>query len=166
MKTLYIDVYFLINFTVDLLSLYFAAMLSKVNSTARRLIFSSAIGAVFACIAALYEFKGILFIVFLLSSALLMSLIFCKNSTAFRKFKLFAAFLVFETFIGGLVNFSYSVFDKYLSGIFATNSLGAENRQILLVSLLLLLSYGILRILFIVFYNSLISTSTRCGSRL
>ena len=46
--TLYVDVYFLINFTVDILALYFAAIFSKVPTSTRRLIISAVIGAFFA----------------------------------------------------------------------------------------------------------------------
>ena len=46
--TLYIDVYFLINFTVDILSLYFAAIFSKVPTTSKRIIIAGFLGAVAA----------------------------------------------------------------------------------------------------------------------
>ena len=48
MQTLYIDVYFLINFTVDFLALYFASVFSRVPTSVKRLIFSSLLGALFA----------------------------------------------------------------------------------------------------------------------
>ena len=48
MRTLYIDVYFLINLTVDILSLYFATILSKTPTTTRRLITAAVFGAICA----------------------------------------------------------------------------------------------------------------------
>ena len=45
MQTLYIDVYFLINFTVDFIALYFAVTFAKVPSGTRRLLFGALIGA-------------------------------------------------------------------------------------------------------------------------
>ncbi|MBQ9070292.1 MAG: sigma-E processing peptidase SpoIIGA [Clostridia bacterium] len=154
MKTLYIDVYFLINFTVDMLSLYFAASLAKVNSTAQRLIISSVIGSLFACFTALYELKGILFFAALILSSLLIVFIFCKETTAVKRIKLYGAFLVFETFIGGFVSFIYGLFDRYFYKFFSESSSGAENRKILSLSLIILLSYGILRLLFLMFFGS------------
>ena len=41
MRTLYIDVYFLINFTVDILALYFSSVFSKTPTNSRRLIISA-----------------------------------------------------------------------------------------------------------------------------
>ena len=55
MQVLYIDIYFLINFTVDLLALYFAAELARVKSTVFRIISSSLIGAFAACVIVLNE---------------------------------------------------------------------------------------------------------------
>ena len=53
MKTIYIDVYFLINFSVDLLALYFAAMFMKIRATNLRLVLAALVGALYAVIGVL-----------------------------------------------------------------------------------------------------------------
>ena len=50
MKTLYIDVYFLINFTVDLLSLYFGALTAKIKSSVKTSFKTMDIGGFKTCI--------------------------------------------------------------------------------------------------------------------
>ena len=53
MRVLYIDVYFLINFTVDLLALYFASLLLHFPVFRWRLTVSALIGACSAAISLL-----------------------------------------------------------------------------------------------------------------
>ena len=53
MKTLYIDVYFFINFTVDILALYFSALLYKLPTSAARLVLSALLGAAYAVLGVL-----------------------------------------------------------------------------------------------------------------
>ena len=50
MQTIYLDVYFLINFSVDALALYFAIRVTKIKGTLIRLILSSAILSAAACL--------------------------------------------------------------------------------------------------------------------
>ena len=53
MTTLYIDVYFLINFCVDILALYFAASFVKIPCTNLRLVISGVIGGGYAVVGIL-----------------------------------------------------------------------------------------------------------------
>ena len=154
MKTLYIDVYFLINFTVDLLSLYFGALLAKVKSSVKRLITASFISAAFACFIVLSNFSGILYAVVLVANAMLVTMIFCGKITLIREVKLFLAFLVFETLIGGFVAFIYGVLDRYFYPLFDIGAIGAENKKLIILALLIMIAYGILRLLLIIFSGS------------
>lgn len=151
MQTLYIDVYFLINFTVDVLALYFASRFSGVKSTVLRLVLSGAVGSAFACAVVLLNFRGVLFLLALVLSSLLISFIFGGKITHLHRFKLFSSFLIFETLIGGLVSFSYSLLDKYMYPNLREEEMGAENRSVLLLALLVLLAFGIIRIMFLLF---------------
>ena len=54
MKTLYIDVYFFINFTVDLLALYFSSALYKLPTSAPRLMLASFVGSLYAVFGVLF----------------------------------------------------------------------------------------------------------------
>ena len=99
MQTFYIDIYFLINFTVDILALYFSALFTKVESTVKRLILSSTFGALLASVIALVVPVGFVFLAILLIGTWLTIEIFINKSTLLRKFKFYIAFLVFETLI-------------------------------------------------------------------
>lgn len=150
MDTLYIDVYFLINFTVDILSLYFAGLFSRVRTTPARIVSCATVGALFACGAALFDFSTYIYIPMLLLSAMLITVLFSKKVGFLRRFKLLCAFLIFETFIGGAVGYAYGLLDKFLYPKLTEDS-GAENRELLLLSITVLLSFGVIKLFFYVF---------------
>ena len=147
MKTLYIDVYFLINFTVDLLSLYFAAMLSRAPTSTKRLILSSLIGALFAClIVFLPEIPLIKF----LSSVLVLLLIAYvaqKPVRMLRRIKFIFSFTIFEALVGGGVTYVWGIFDDYLTNAFINIQEYTVNRKMLFLSVIVLLSIGVFKML-------------------
>ena len=161
LKTLYIDVYFLINFTVDLLSLYFGALLAKVKSSVKRLIASSFISGFFACVIVLSGADGLLYVIALVLNALVITIVFCGKITLIRQVKLFLAFLIFETLIGGFVTFIYSALDQYFYPLFNAGAIGAENKNLIILALLIMITYGILRLILIIFSGSREETNTR-----
>ena len=55
MKTIYLDVYFLINLSVDLLALGIALYLTKIKATKKRLLLSGSVGALYAVVAVFLE---------------------------------------------------------------------------------------------------------------
>ncbi len=154
MKTLYIDVYFLINFTVDLLSLYFAACFSKVPTTAKRLIISSLIGAVIAVGIVFLPETAVLKITASALGLFAMGFIAPKQVSSKRKIKYIFAFVIFEALLGGAVSFLWGILDKYISGIFDGAEGGAVNRKMLFLSLIVLLSIGVFKMLVSFFSNS------------
>ncbi len=154
MKTLYIDVYFLINFTVDLLSLYFGALFAKVKSSARRLTVASFISAAFACFVVLSDLEGVFYAIVLIANAVSVTCVFCGKISSLRKVKLFVACLIFETLIGGFVTFIYGFLDKRFYPIFNEGDIGAENKKLILLALMIMIAYGILRLLLIIFSSS------------
>lgn len=153
MQTFYIDIYFLINFTVDILALYFSALFAKVESTVKRLILSSTFGALLASVIALVAPVGFVFLSILLIGTWLTVEIFVSKSTLLRKFKFYLAFLVFETLIGGFVNLIYNLLDTYIYPIISDQAFGAENRNLLILSLIILIAYGLLKLLYAAFNN-------------
>lgn len=154
MKTFYIDVYFLINFTVDILALYFSALLNKTRSSIARLVLAGVFGAAMSCVIVLCAPKGALFLIVLLAGMSITVEIFCPSETKMRKFKTFFAFVVFQTLVGGMVSFIYGMLDTYLYPMLSEQSFGAENRKLLLISLIVLLTYGILKLSFLAFNSS------------
>ena len=152
-KTLYIDVYFLINFTVDILSLYFASSFSKVPTSSKRLIIAALAGALIAVFVVLLP--EIQVIKYLLSTVglLIMGIIAPKKVTAKRRIKFIFAFLIFEALAGGGVSFFWGFLDKYISRLFIGIEGGAVNRKMLFLSLIVLLSIGVFKMLVSFFSN-------------
>ena len=154
MKTLYIDVYFLINFTVDIISLYFAAIFSKVPTTSKRIILSGLVGAFVAIIAVLGPDNIILKLILSALGLFVMSFIAPRGVSFVRKLKFAFSFIIFEALMGGAVSFVWGMFDKYLSPYFDSSMGGAVNRKMLFLSLLVLLSIGVFRMLVTFFSNN------------
>ena len=152
MQTLYIDVYFLINFTVDLLALYFSSGFAKIPVSTPRLIIYALIGGSYAVFAVLfitrqrimYPISFLLFIIMIFISA--------KRVGFYRKIKYAAAFFLFQIIIGGLVYYSYCTLDKVLNTENLSN-IGGENQKLLILSLIVLLSIGTLKLI-IAFFGS------------
>lgn len=147
MKTLYIDVYFLINFTVDILSLYFAAIFSKVPSTTKRLIVSSLIGAFIAVIAVFLPELPMLRLFISGAGLFLMGYIAPKKVKLKRKIKFIISFIIFSALTGGAVTFTWSIFDKFAHNLFKDAQGGSVNRKTLLLSIILLISIGVFKMI-------------------
>nr|MBE6545603.1 hypothetical protein [Oscillospiraceae bacterium] len=154
MKTLYIDVYFLINFTVDILSLYFAAVFSKIPTTTKRLIISAAIGALVSVIAVLLPERPLIKLIFSAVGLFLMGYIAPKPMNLRRKIKFIFSFIIFTALVGGAVTFIWDIFDKYLSDLFTDAQGGAVNRKMLIMSVIVLLSIGVFKMLVSFFSNN------------
>lgn len=152
-KTLYIDVYFLINFTVDLLSLYFAARFSKIPTTIKRLIIASLFGALSAVGIVFLPENTLLKFVAAAVGLLLIGFIAPKKITLRRKIKYIFAFLIFEALVGGGVTFIWGLLDRYISDFFNGFEGGAVNRKMLFLSLIVLLSIGVFKMLVSLFSN-------------
>ena len=145
MKTIYVDVYFFINFTVDILALYFSALFYKLPTTVARLLLSSFIGAAYAVIGTLLIEKSALMIPVSILILILMILIMAGGVGVMRKVKYGIIFLLFEILIGGLVYYAYSMLDKinFLKDFAESNN---ENKKLLVFSLIVLLSIGTLKL--------------------
>ena len=152
MQTLYIDVYFLINFTVDILALYFSAGFAKIPVSVPRLIISALIGGAYAVLAILFISNQKL--MYPISAILLISMILIctKGIGIYRKAKYTIAFLLFQIIIGGFVYYSYCTLDKVMDTENLSN-IGGENRNLLILSLIVLLSIGVLKLI-ISFFGS------------
>ena len=153
LRTLYIDVYFLINLTVDIISLYFATILSKTPTTTRRLIIASVMGALSAVGVIFLPEIPLLKIIFGGLGLIFMGMITPKGVSFRRKIKFTMAFLVFEALVGGGVSLIWNLFDKYLSHFFNSADGGALNRKMLFLSLIVLLCIGVFKMLVSFFSN-------------
>lgn len=154
LRTLYIDIYFLINFTVDILSLYFATLFSKVPTTNRRLIISGILGAFFACGIVFLPDKIFYKLASSFISLLIIGFVATKRILLRRRFKFIFSFIIFEALFGGAVSFIFGILDKYLYGYLSDSEGGSVNRKILLFSLVILLSIGVFKMLVTFFSNA------------
>ena len=154
METLYIDVFFLINFTVDLLAAHFASCFTKIPIGTTRLIIVSAIGGVYSCVAVLANSPVISLIVGIVAIALTM-IIMVRKASILRRIKLLIAFFLFLIIIGGIVYFAYCALDKY----FPNRESEVENRSFLIFSVILLLGIALIRFIMNVFSTA---RSERC----
>lgn len=144
MRVLYIDVYFLINFTVDLLALYFSCVLLHFPIRRWRLCLASLLGALLAVMSVLFYERTVL--VLALSAVILVGMVVLSGMGGgfFRLLRLALLFLVFELLIGGIVQFGYGLLEERIGDLWVQS--GAENRNLLYLSALILLAIGILRL--------------------
>jgi len=151
-KTIYIDVYFLINFTVDLLAIYFAAVFSKIGCKLKRMIVASVIGGMYAVIFVFMFDKPLLMYPISLIIFVLIILIVANKVSIYRKMKYAVSFLLFQLLIGGIVYYGYCTLSGYVSAE-TVNRLGDSNKKLLILALLVLLAIGIIKLLLTFFTN-------------
>ncbi len=145
MKTFYIDVYFLINFTVDVLALYFSALFSKVPTSARRLCIAAFFGAAVATGVVFLSDEPFLKLAFSALSLILICVVATKRISMKRKLKFLVSFLMFSALVGGGAYFVFGIFDSLLSDSLSGLSGGTVNRKLLLFSVIVLLSIGVFK---------------------
>lgn len=154
MRTFYIDVYFLINFTVDILSLYAAVRVLHAHTKMWRLSFGALIGATVAVVDAfLYSYPLVRAVLFSLS------IFFCAHitlpsSSVRRRIKFIAIFFTVSLLLGGAVNFFYAILDEIFNSLGIMGA-GGENQNALVLAVLVLISIGIIRLLVMIFTDVL-----------
>lgn len=146
MKTLYIDVYFLINLTVDLLSLHVSSLFFHLPLRVWRLVLAGTVGAFFATAAVLCAGHGVLLVFCTVLGFVSMILLTAGGVRFFRMARFAFGFLLSEILIGGLVYFFYGILGDAIKNIGLSVKGGAENRKLLILSILVLLSVGVLRL--------------------
>ena len=151
LTTIYIDVYFLINFTVDLLAFHLAAVFTKVRVKGSRLLFASLTSAIYACAMIFISDKALISALVSIASLVIASYILVGGIRLIRRIKLMISFFLFLTVIGGIVYLAYCFIDKYFPNQGPTE---VHDRRLLVLSMLILLSIGIIRLLFVLFFNS------------
>lgn len=157
MKTIYIDVYFLINFSVDFLALNLTSRFTKTAVKPWRILLGSALGALCAVFSILFINIKYIYLIVSPFILLLMILICTFGISFFRKMKFLGAFLITEILIGGFVYYGFSFLEEIFSEYEPS---GGENRNLLIVSLIILLSFGVLKLFMAIFCrNSSISTA-------
>lgn len=153
MTTLYIDVYFLINFTVDILAACLSVKFLRIRTDIKRLIIIGAVGALCACLDVFLETR-----LFRSLNMLAFIAFFCfaiaNGITISRRIKACAAFIASEIMIGGTVSFGYTLLDKYLSPYLSVTDNESGNRGALVFSILILFAIGVSRLLMFLFMGT------------
>ncbi len=150
MQTLYIDVYFLINFSIDFLSLYFAAAIAKLPTGVARLLLGSGIGAAVA-VANIFITNPWLGYLSLFGGFALMIAVSTKRVSFYRRVKMAFCFSVVEMLTGGLVYFLYGALDRNLAEESIGEVGGVQNRSLLLLAIVILISIGVFKALISIF---------------
>lgn len=153
MRTLYIDVYFLINLTVDILALYFSALFSKVPSTPSRMVVSGIIGALSAVGITLIAENAVLKLILASLSLFVVGYIATKMISFRRRVKFVITFLIFQALVGGIVSFLWGILDTYVYEYLILQSGDGINRKMLFFSLIILLSIGVFKMIVSFFSN-------------
>ncbi len=151
MKTLYIDVYFLINFTVDMIAIHFASVISKTRITALRLTVLSCVlssCAVVAVFLPFQEWATVLGSLFLIPC---LFFLFLKNISVVRRFKFCLTFFVLSFLIGGIVYYFYI----FLSERIPENIISTDvNRGLLFLAIVILFVLALIRLSTSLFLSS------------
>lgn len=147
MRVLYIDVYFLINFSIDLLAMYFSVRLLHIASSGMRLVLSSGAGAAFAVLSLFFS-SGLRWLGLPLAAVclFLMVLIAARGASMLRRVRLGFVFLLFEMLLAGCVYYGYQLLDIYVRAHMDEGGGTVQERGLLVFALLVLLSLGILRL--------------------
>lgn len=150
MQTVYIDVYFLINFSLNVISLYFAVMLARADSSCLRLLF---VGSVLSLMAVLYLFLPENIIVSLVLSIVVGALVLtfsAREASLKRRLCILISFLIVGMTFGGVVGYFYGMLERLMKGV-TVGEYEDTNGGILLLALFVLLSVGIIRLLILLF---------------
>lgn len=158
MRTVYIDVYFLVNFTADTLAIYFAAVFSRVKITKTRLIASALIGALGAVIILLIPEIILLKLSGTVLTLFAVAIVAPRGASVVRRTKFILSFLIFSALLGGGVSFLFGIFNTYLGDKLQE---GTEvNRPLLLIALGVLICIGAFKMI-VAFFSSNGSTKSR-----
>ena len=151
MTTVYIDVYFLINFTVDLLAFYLAAAFLHVRIGNARLLSASFLSAVWACFILFVDLGVWGSLLSSCAAMILISYVWVGKISLVRRGKLLVSFVLFLTVIGGMVYFAFNVISRYFPEQVVTT---VHDRKLLIFSMLVLLSLGAIRLMMLMFFHS------------
>ncbi len=154
MQTFYVDVYFLINFTVDLLALYLAVRVAHVRCGVARLCLAAAIGGAVAVVDVFLPSPSLIRPLIFIGCLVITAVIVAPGASLRRRGKLLLLFATVSLLLGGAVSFCYSLLDRML-GDLEIEEVGGENRGALILAVLVLFSIGVIKLLIMIFSDML-----------
>lgn len=153
MKTLYIDIYFLINFCIDVLAFYYASNMAHIKTGNIRLMTLGIIGGASAVIHILNS-SAIILIANIVISILLFALIGATGVGIVRRIKFLVLFLIIQLLIGGCVSFGYGLLDRYVYPWVSDIDDSVANRGALVFAVLVLFAIFVIRLIVLLFTSS------------
>ena len=117
MLTIYADVLFAINFSMDFLCLFLSGRILHCKIVKRRIVCSSLIGGAYGVMSVAFEMKTLVSFVISFSVAIIMCLV-CYNYTKIKS--LLTSVLIFmfiSTSMGGIMSVLFSLFNSVLADI-------------------------------------------------
>ena len=144
---LYLDIYFLINFTVDYLSLYFSSLLINVKTSIIRILLLSFFGGALPCALILFCINEAFYIPIYLAWLVITSVVLPINATFLTSLKVVCAFSLIQTLFGGAVTMFYEKLEYYLIPLLGNGVVVEENSKVILFSAVIALVYCFLKIL-------------------
>ncbi len=158
MKTVYIDIYFLINFCIDVLAFYYAANMAHIKIGNVRLMLLGIIGGLSAIIHILTS-SGFVTVANMFVTLFLFCVLGAKSCVAARRAKFLLLFLIIQLLIGGCVSFCYSLLDRYVYPLISSIDEGVANRNALIFSVIVLFSILVIRLLILLFSSRATDTT-------
>ena len=143
MQTLYVDIYFLINFTVDLIALHLASEFSKIEINGRRLV----LFAFFLSVAATAEIflpdKPLFEIIVNIVCITFVFITPKPGISIGRRFRFWITSYMLLMLIGGIVFALFNAFKKYADNFTVSEPI---NRKLLMLAIIVLISVGCVKI--------------------
>ena len=147
MQTLYVDVFFLINFTIDILSSHFSAKFLHIKTNVTRLFLIGIIGALSAILDLFLNGGSILKILNIFAPLIFSGFLITGKCSISRRLKFVFAFIVTCLTLAGIVYFAYSMLDRLFADYTPQETVRVENRGALLFSLIILCAIGIFKLI-------------------
>ena len=125
-QTVYIDLFFIINFSMDFLCLFLASSLLSCRFCVWRCMLAALIGGAYACVALFVAPSGVAGVLLDISACVLMSAVAVKKKREWREVFIFSlVFTACSILLGGFMTALFSFFNK----IGLERLLGGENES-------------------------------------
>ncbi len=135
--TLYIDVYFFVNLSVDLLCLCMASSVSGVPSGKVRLCLLAVFGSLLSCVSIFVSAYPWAVTGLSVAYFLTICLFADKGIRAMRRFRFAVFFLLFQILVGGGVYYFYGLLERWGWADVTFSDTVAPNRKLLVLSVAL-----------------------------
>ncbi|MBO5945112.1 MAG: sigma-E processing peptidase SpoIIGA [Clostridia bacterium] len=148
MDILYIDIYFLINLTVDMMSLYFASVIARAPMGKWRLFLVSFLLAALACLSVFFEKNILITLILYLTSCFISFFLSTKGVSLRRRIKFFGIYSIIMMLLGGFVSLVFNIISEITPEAIEYSGV---DRRFLVMSLTILLAIAIIKMVCILF---------------